>query len=101
MKFLRCHVSFPLTPALSLGERENCSTLHSIICGWIRRTRIGKAGKLRSPLPFHWGGIFPKNSRIEPLQPQDAQVVDLQRWDSEVHEESRGEGKAGEPFFCA
>jgi len=101
MKFLSFHVPFPLTPALSLRERENCSPLHSITCGWICRTRIRTDGKLRSPLPLHRGEISPKNSRIEPLQPQDAQIVDLQRWDLEVHGKGWGEGKAGEPFFCA
>ena len=51
--FEKSLVQFPLTPALSLGERENHSPLFSKICDWICRTYIRKNWNARSlsPLP--------------------------------------------------
>jgi hypothetical protein len=81
--------SFPLTPALSLGEREN----RTQPLDKSEASRSAPARETVLPLPEGEGRgeNSPKNSRIEPLKPQDAQVVDNQAGDLEVH----GEGEQG------
>ena len=47
--------SFPLTPALSLGERENRMQSHSKTCGWTCDTHIRTASECRLLFPLPEG----------------------------------------------
>ena len=49
------HDPFPLTPALSLWERENRSPSHSNTCDWICGADIRKTRRTQSLFPLPQG----------------------------------------------
>ena len=66
------HDPFPLTPALSLWERENRPPSHSYTCDWIRVANIRKKWSPQSlfPLPEGEGQGEGKASQFQELGAQ-------------------------------
>ncbi|MDD5140074.1 MAG: hypothetical protein PHY43_07455 [Verrucomicrobiales bacterium] len=55
MTILKSFVGLPLTPALSLGERENHLPSLAMLCDWIYPARIEKKSESRMLFPLPKG----------------------------------------------